>query len=154
MVSSETRLNEFIIRKVIKMSDIRENKQELNCLMQKIGNKILSEMNENWVKVVIGYFVEESDVSHLQLFALNTDADDYSDLVKLSWNIDRYDDVIVDIEDLCEELRTLCKRVNDSWTSFSYVLNRDGSYNADFGYAAINNYDSRFIMNWQSKYLD
>lgn len=136
------------------MSDIRENKQELNCLMQKIGNTILPVLDENWEKVVVGYFIEGSGVTHLQFFVLNTDADDYSDLVKLSWDTDRYDDAIVDLEDLCKELRTLCEEVNDSWTSFNYVLEGDGSYNADYGYDAIDNYDSCFIMDWQSKYLD
>lgn len=136
------------------MSDIRENKQELNNIMQKIGNTILPVLDENWEKVVVGYFVEENGVTHLQFFMLNTDADDYSDLVKLSWNIERYDDAIIDLEDLCKELRILCGKVNDSWTSFTYVLEGDGSYNADYEYDAIDNYDSRFIMDWQSKYLD
>lgn len=136
------------------MPDIRENKQELNCIMQKIGNTILHVLDENWEKAVVGYFIEGTGVTHLQFFVLNTDADDYSDLVKSSWDTDRYDDAIVDLEDLCKELRTLCEKVNDSWTSFTYVLEGDGSYNADYGYDAIDNYDSRFIMDWQSKYLD
>ena len=136
------------------MSDIRENKQKLNCLMQKIGNTILPVLDESWEKVVVGYFIEDSGVTHLQFFVLNTDEDDYSDLVKLSWDTDRYDDAIVDLEDLCKELHTLCEEVNDSWTSLSYVLEGDGSYNADYGYDAIENYDSRFIMDWKSKYLD
>lgn len=136
------------------MSDIRENKQELNSIMQKIGNTILPVLDENWEKVVIGYFVEDNGVTHLQFFVLNTDADDYSDLVKLSWDTDLYDDAIVDLEDLCKELRILCEEANDFWTSFTYVLEGDGSYNADYEYDAIDNYDSRFIMDWQSKYLD
>lgn len=136
------------------MSDIRENKQKLNCLMQKIGNTILPVLDENWEKVVVGYFIEDSGVTHFQFFVLNTDEDDYSDLVKLSWDTDRYDDAIVALEDLCKELHTLCEEVDDSWTSLSYVLEGDGSYNADYGYDAIENYDSRFIMDWQSKYLD
>lgn len=152
---SEMKPNEFIIRKEEnRMSDIRENKQKLNCLMQKIGNTILPVLDENWEKVVVGYFIEDSGVTHLQFFVLNTDEDDYSDLVKLSWDTDRYDDAIVDLEDLCKELHTLCEEVNDSWTSLSYVLEGDGSYNADYGYDAIENYDSRFIMDWKSKYLD
>lgn len=136
------------------MSDIRENKQKLNYLMQKIGNTILPVLDESWEKVVVGYFIEDSGVTHLQLFVLNTDEDDYSDLIKLSWDIDRYDSAIIDLEDLCEELHTLCEEVKDSWTSLSYVLEGDGSYNADYGYEAIENYDSRFIMDLQSKYLD
>lgn len=136
------------------MTDIRENKQELNSIMQKIGNTILPVLDENWEKVVVGYFVEDNGVTHLQFFVLNTDADDYSDLVKLSWDTDLYDDAIVDLEDLCKELRILCEEASDSWTSFTYVLEGDGSYNADYEYDAIDNYDSRFIMDWQSKYLD
>lgn len=136
------------------MADIRENKQELNSIMQKIGNTILPVLDENWEKVVVGYFVEDNGVTHFQFFVLNTDADDYSDLVKLSWDTDLYDDAIVDLEDLCKELRILCEEANDSWTSFTYVLEGDGSYNADYEYDAIDNYDSRFIMDWQSKYLD
>lgn len=136
------------------MSDIRENKQELNSIMQKIGNTILPVLDENWEKVVVGYFVEDNGVTHIQFFVLNTDADDYSNLVKLSWDTDLYDDAIVDLDDLCKELRILCEEVNDPWTSFTYVLEGDGSYNADYEYDAIDNYDSRFIMDWQSKYLD
>ncbi|WKY49025.1 DUF600 family protein [Eubacteriaceae bacterium ES3] len=136
------------------MSNIRENEQELNQLMQRIGNSILPVLDKSWVKAVVGYFIETSGVTHLQVFALNAGSDDYSDLVKLSWDDDKYDDAIIDIVDLCKELHSLCEAVNDPWTSISYVLESDGSYNADYGYEAINNYDSRFIMNWQSKYLD
>ena len=137
-----------------KMSDIRENKQALNNLMQKIGNAVLPVLENGWEKVVIGYFIEISNVTHLQFFVLNKDEDDYSDLVKLSWDTERYDDAIINIEDLCKELHTLCKQVNDSWTSFSYILEGDGTYNVDYGYDDIESYDSRFIMEWQSKYLD
>ena len=131
-----------------------ENKQALNNLMQKIGNAVLPVLENGWEKVVIGYFIEISNVTHLQFFVLNKDEDDYSDLVKLSWDTERYDDAIINIEDLCKELHTLCKQVNDSWTSFSYILEGDGTYNADYGYDDIESYDSRFIMEWQSKYLD
>ena len=49
---------EFIIRKEeSKMSDIRENKQALNNLMQKIGNAVLPVLENVWEKVVIGYFI-------------------------------------------------------------------------------------------------
>lgn len=136
------------------MADIRENKQELNRFMQKIGNVILSVLDRSWEKVVVGYFIETSEVTHLQFFVLNRGADDYSDLIKLSWDDDRYDDAIIDIEDLCKELHSFCEASKDSWTSISYVLESDGAYNADYGYEAIDNYDSRFIMNWQSRYLD
>lgn len=136
------------------MTDIRENRQELNQLMQKIGNAILPVLDRSWEKVAIGYFIEASGVTHLQFYVLNAGADDYADLIKQSWDNDRYDDAIIDIEDLCKELHNLCVSVNDSWTSISYVLESDGSYNADYGYDVIENYDSRFIMDWQSKYLD
>ena len=122
--------------------------------MQKIGNAILPVLDRGWEKAAIGYFIEVSGVTHLQLFVLNVGADDYSDLVKQSWDNDRYDDAIIDVEDLCKELHKLCESVNDSWTSISYILESDGSYNADYGYEIIENYDSRFIMDWQSKYLD
>ena len=48
-----------------KMSDIRENKQALNNLMQKIGNAVLPVLENGWEKVVIGYFIEISNVTHL-----------------------------------------------------------------------------------------
>ena len=155
MVLPGTKQNEFTIRKRENdMADIREDKQKLNRLMQKIGNVILPVLDRNWEKVVIGYFIETSGVTHLQFFVLNAGTDDYSDLVKLSWDNDRYDDAIIDIEDLCKELHSLCEEAKDSWTSISYVLESGGSYNADFGYEEIDNYDSRFIMDWQSKYLN
>ena len=85
---------------------------------------------------------------------LNSGANDYSDLVKQSWDNEQYDDAIIDIEDLCKELHKLCEAVNDSWTSISYILESNGFYNADYGYEIIENYDSCFIMDWQSEYLD
>ena len=131
-----------------------EHKQELNQLMQKIGNAILPVLDRNWEKVVIGYFMETSRVTHLQLFVLNDDRDDYTDLVKLSWDDDRYDDAIIKIEDLFKQLHGLFEEAKDSWTSVSYVLESDGSYNADYGHEAIDCYDSSFIMDWQSRYLE
>lgn len=136
------------------MSDIREDKKKMNRLMQKIGNAILSVLNESWERAVVGYFIEISGVTHLQFFELDTNDDDYCDLVKRSWDMDQYDDAIVEIEELCKELHNLCAAVNDFWTSFSYVLECDGTFNAEYGYDAIESYDSRFIMNWESKYLD
>ena len=50
---------------------------------------------------------------------------------------------------------SLCEEVKDSpGHRLAMSLRENGSYNADYGYDAIENYDSRFIMDWQSKYLD
>lgn len=136
------------------MSQIRENRQELDRYMQKIGNTMLSVLDVSWEKAVIGYFIETSEVRHFQFWVLYTGADDYEDLVRLSWDVDKYDDAILDLQDLCEELHDMCEKVHDAWSSVSYVLENDGSYNADYGYDAIDNYDARFMMEWQSRYLD
>lgn len=136
------------------MSNIRENKELLNKSLNNIGNTMISVLEEEWVKVVVGYFIEASDLEYMQFFVLYNGADDYIDITKLSWDMDKYDDGLIKLEEMLKELHELCEKANDSWTSLTYVLEGDGSYKTHFGYDPIENYDGRFIMDWQSKYLD
>lgn len=142
------------MRKGFEMLAAKENRNEMNQLIQNIGNAVFSVREPNWEKSVVGYFIESSGISHLQFFELDADNEDYINLMELSWESDRYDNAIVDIEENCEKLHEFCSMSRDAWTSISFSVESNGAYNIDYGYEPIKTYDSQYILQWQSKYLD
>lgn len=131
-----------------------KNKEELQSLIRKLGNEAVHMLDEEWEKVVIGYFIDCDQISHCQVYCLFSGEEDYTDLLECSWDNTQYDEPIMMIREYCKKVYELCKTAGDDWHAMSFVLNGDLSYNADYSYDVIENYDSRFIMNWQSEYLD
>ena len=139
---------------VIQMNDIRENKQELQTIIQALGNAAASILPKNWERVVIGYFIAgESNVSHLQFHTITTSSDDYIDLMDKSWDSNKLDDAVIEVQRNCKKIRTICSAANDSWTAMTFIMMADGTFNIDYVYDVIEDYDSSFILNWQSQYL-
>lgn len=137
------------------MNNIREDKQQMQNVIQSIGNTVVTILPATWEKVVIGYFIAgEDQVSHLQLHVMSSDSDDYADLMEESWESDELDDAIIAVQQLCKELRSICTAVNDSWDSMTFSMLADGSFNIDYSYEPIEEYDSKYILKWQSRYLD
>lgn len=136
------------------MNDIRENKQELQSIIKTLGNTTASILPENWKHVVVGYFIAgETNVSHLQFHTITIYSDDYIDIMDASWDCDEFDDAIIEIQQICKKLLTICKAVNDNWTSMTFCMTADGAFNIDYAYDVIEDYDSTFILKWQSQYL-
>lgn len=136
------------------MNDVRENKQELQTIIQALGNAAASALPKNWERVVIGYFIAgESNVSHLQFHTITTSSDDYIDLMDESWDSDELDDAVIEVQRNCKKIRTICSAANDSWTAMTFVMMADGTFNIDYVYDVIEDYDSSFVLNWQSQYL-
>lgn len=136
------------------MNDIRENKQELQAVIQALGNAAVSVLPDNWMRVVIGYFIAGAhDVSHLQFHMVAADADDYTDLMDASWDSDEFDDAAIEIQQLCKKLRDICAGVNDRWNALTFSMTADGAFNIDYSYDSIAAYDSAFILKWQSQHL-
>ncbi len=136
------------------MNDIRENKQELQTIIQALGNAAASILPKNWERVVIGYFIAgESNVSHLQFHTITTSSDDYIDLMDKSWDSNELDDAVIEVQRNCKKIRTICSAANDSWTAMTFIMMADGTFNIDYVYDVIEDYDSSFILNWQSQYL-
>ena len=97
------------------MNDIRENKQELQTIIQALGNAAASILPKNWERVVIGYFIAgESNVSHLQFHTITTSSDDYIDLMDKSWDSNELDDAVIEVQRNCKKIRTICSAANDS----------------------------------------
>ena len=136
------------------MSDIRENKQNLQNAIQALGNAAVSILPEDWERVVVGYFIVGEDrVTHLQFHMIARSTGDYIDLMDASWDSDELDDAIIEVQRHCETIRKICSAANDRWTSMTFGMMADGSFNIDYEYDTIEKYDSAFIMNWQSKHL-
>lgn len=136
------------------MNDVRENKQELQTIIQALGNAATSILPHNWERVVIGYFIAgENDVSHLQFHIITTSSDDYIDLIDESWDSDEIDDAVIEIQRNCKKIRTICSAANDSWTAMTFSMMADGTFNIDYVYNVIEDYNSSFILNWQSQHL-
>lgn len=137
------------------MNNIHEDKQKLESIIQSIGNFIVTILPDTWSKVVMGYFiVGENQVSHLQLHVISTTSDDYIDLMEESWDSDELDDAIIEIQRLCKSLRSVCTDVNDYWNAMTFSMLADASFNIDYDYELINEYDSKYILKWQSQYLN
>lgn len=136
------------------MNDVRENKQELQAIIQTLGNATASVLPEDWERVVVGYFIAgENNISHLQFHAITTSSDDYIDLMNESWESDEFDDAIIEVQQLCKKIRSICSAANDSWTAMTFSMMADGTFNINYAYDVIEDYDSPFILNWQSQYL-
>lgn len=135
------------------MAGIREEKSILNTMIQELGSVIVPSLSFEWIKIVVGFFIEETKVSHFQLFVLNANADDYQDIVKESWDTEKYDDAIADAEDVCKKIHEFCCKVGDNWSMMTFVAECDGTYNIDYSYEVIRSFDARFLLDWQSSYL-
>lgn len=137
------------------MNDVRENKQELQATIQALGNVAVSVLPKDWERVVVGYFIAgENNVSHLQFHTITTSSDDYIDLMGESWDSDEFDDAIIEVQQLCKKLKSICYAVNDNWTAMTFSVMVDGTFNIDYTYDVIENFDSTFILKWQSQYLN
>lgn len=137
------------------MNTIHEDKQQLQNIIQCMGNSVASILPTAWSKVVIGYFIiGEDQVSHFQLHVATAFSDDYIDLMEESWDSDELDDVILEIQQLCKNMRKICVSANDCWTVMTFCMQTDGSFNIDYGYRPIEEYDSKYILTWQSQYLN
>ena len=136
------------------MNNVRENKQELQAVIQALGNAAASVLPEDWEHVVVGYFIAgENNVSHLQFHTITASSDDYIDLMDESWDYDEFDDAIIEVQQICKKLRSVCSAANDNWTAMTFSMMADGTFNIDYSYDAIRGYDSTFILKWQSQYL-
>ena len=137
------------------MNNIREDKNKIQDIIQDIGSIVTSILPNRWYKVVMGYFVAgEEQISHFQLHTITDTSDDYIDLVEEAWEFDESDDVLIDLQELCEEMRKICVLHNDNWAMMTLTLLADGTFNIDYDYETIVDYDSKYILKWQSKYLD
>ena len=136
------------------MAYVRENKEYLQKLLQRIGNVAYSMTSQDWSKMVIGYFLEGPEqITHLQI-QMGTLSGDYVDIQEKAWECGDYDDAILDMGDLCRELHQLCAAAGDDWNTMTYRLNQDGSFEVEYSYDPIDDYDGEFILDWQSRYLD
>lgn len=133
---------------------MHENKEELQRIIGDIGNEAVSMLGDQWLKVVIGYFIDCNSISHCQIFCLFYGEEDYTDLLECAWDNSDYIEGISAIREDCGRLYALCEAAGDKWYTMSFTLKADYSYNIDYSYDNIVNYDSRFILNWQSEYLD
>ncbi len=137
------------------MNNIHEDKQQLQNIIQRIGNSIAIILPTAWCKVVMGYFIAgENQVSHFQLYVTTDFSDGYIDLMEESWNSDEFDDVIIEIQQLCKKIRKICISANDCWTVMTFCMQADGSFSIDYGYEPIKEYNSKYILTWQSQYLN
>ena len=136
------------------MVDIRENPQEMRRLLADIGQTIAALAPADWTQGVVGYFLEGEDlIPHKQIHIFSMEEDDYVDIMEASWDRDDLEEAILDMEELCEKLYNLCADAGDRWNSMTFCLKRSGQFNVDYSYDPIEDYDARFIMEWQSRYM-
>ena len=93
-------------------------------------------------------------MSHLQFHTITTSSDDYIDLMDESWDTDDFDDAIIEVQQYCKKLKSICYIANDNWTAMTFSMMADGTFNIDYVYDVIEDYDSTFILKWQSQYLN
>lgn len=137
------------------MNDVREHKKELHAAIQALGNAAASVVSKDWKRVVVGYFIAgENNVSHLQFHTITTSSDDYIDLMDESWDSDELDDAIIEVQQFCKKIKSICFAANDDWTAMTFTILANGIFNIDYAYDVIEDYDSTFILKWQSQYLD
>lgn len=136
------------------MADIREDRKQLQTLLADIGQTVAALAPKDWTRAVVGYFLEgENEISHQQIHIFSMQEDDYVDIMEMAWDNDDYDEAIIDMEELCRKLHRLCAEAGDRWSSMTFCLTRNGLFNVDYSYDPIEDYDARFILQWQSRFL-
>lgn len=137
------------------MADIRENRQELQRVIQALGSALVPILPAAWKKVVLGYFIAgENDTPHLQLYTITPFSEDYLDLMEASWDADGLDDAIIEAQQQCQRMRRICAAAHDEWTAMTLCLWADGSFHINYDYDRIEDYNAAFLLKWQSQYLD
>ncbi|MBQ9082751.1 MAG: DUF600 family protein [Clostridia bacterium] len=136
------------------MSQIRENKAQFQHLLQRLAQIVVDVAPRDWTCAVIGYFLEgENEITHQQIHIWSMQADDYIDIMEAAWDCEEYDEAILEMGDLCAELRKCCASAGDRWTGMTFCLRRNGEFRADYSYDPIDAYNAWFIRDWQSRYL-
>ena len=136
------------------MNNIRENDENMKRIINSIANAISSVLPDSWTKVAIGYFFDkEKETNYHQINYYKYTDDELYDLIQEAHYTNEYDDAVFDITDSFEELHDICKKVGDDWDSATFILERDGSFNMDYDYSPVKNYNMEYIRTWQCKYL-
>ncbi len=136
------------------MSQIRENKAQLQRILQRIGQTIVNAAPKDWTYAVVGWFLEgASEIEHQQVHIWSMQEDDYIDIMEAAWDCDEYDEPLLELGELCADLRKCCAAAGDRWTGMTFCLRRNGSFRVEYSYDPIEVYDAHFIRDWQSQYL-
>lgn len=135
-------------------NSVKENKQELERLIQKIAVQAAELFPQDWYCAALGYFLAGEEYNeHQQISVLCESSQDYVDIMKDAWDDFDTQDVILDIRELFVQMREICKSVGDNWVEATLVLKRSGAFEMNYVYEPITEYDNFFIEDWKSTYL-
>ncbi|MDR1639305.1 MAG: hypothetical protein LBT59_06385 [Clostridiales bacterium] len=130
-----------------------EEKEEYQAKRREIYNRITAMLDRylprGYKKAVLGFFyISRSSVPAMKLYFQPENESQFKDYIYAE-----YPDQLSEISDLCEELYYLMRKVDDKWTSFTFVRMSSGLFNAKFGYDPIRTVDHMFLLNWRSNYF-
>ena len=137
------------------MSNIRENKEDLQKVVQTVGNLLSKNIPFDWDAIVYGYFLFGEDQAHCQhIWALNPETEDYVDLMKELWEDDDFLDATEEIADCVSEFHEKCAEALDDWSEMTFVIRESGKFSLDFKYDKLDSFTYAYLMDWQSRFFE
>ncbi|MED1741415.1 DUF600 family protein [Bacillus swezeyi] len=133
-----------------------ENK--LNTLYQNIAGTIIETIPEKWSKVFIyGEIIEDVQKGFFYYYPEGKDTPVYSHNIPELFEIEQSDyrnlwgQLLDDLEDLWYEFKNSDQ---ETWTSLTMMIQRDGEFNIDYDYEDLSDAnDHKRKIVWKHKYL-
>lgn len=136
------------------MAYIKENRNALAQLYNRIGNCLAAELTEGWTHVCLGFFVDKSGHEDMLIFVSDDDGNAWQDFMD---NVFAADDIMVgifDCKECCQELYDLCAKAGDKWASFTLMMDAEGHFKAEFNYDSFDKLTPVIKAMWMGEYLE
>lgn len=136
------------------MAYVKENKNALAQLYNRIGNCLAAELPEGWTHVCLGFFVDKSAHEEMLIFVSDDDGNAWHDFMD---DVFAADDIMVgifDCKEFCQELYELCAKAGDKWASFTLMMDAEGHFKAEFSYDSFDKLTPVIKAMWMGEYLE
>ena len=130
---------------------IKEDEKELDKLYYEICQKTDVFFKADLQKIVIGsFYVGKMPLPMMQIWVLQEESEDY---ITLNSYFANSDVAVIELQEKCDELHEFCKKYGDDWKAFTFILRKNGKFNAKYEYEPIKTIDKTFLLDWKVKFF-
>ncbi len=136
------------------MAYIKENKNKLMALYNRMGDCLAAELPKDWTHACLGFFVDKHGRESMLIYATKDGGSNWIDLMETAFESDEIMFGVFDCKECCQELYQLCAKVGDKWSRFTLTMDASGRFNADFNYDAFEKLTPILKRMWMGEYLE
>ena len=133
------------------MDNQEELKQEMARIYHQIAGQLLPELPEGWTKLCLGFFMDENKNDTMQIFVAKDDKE-WHDFMEDVFASDDIMKGVFDCKDSCLELWDICEQHDSKWSSFTFVVDPEGKFNAYYNYEDLSQFNLDIKKQWLEKY--